>query len=244
MEIDMFEKERGRVRELTSEIDSLWKELRKFPSNNDLRRKSNGNPEKYEELKKDRDLEMKEYQDSYDSLVRERESILKRIEEVKNSKEYLDNLWEIEGRDDFLKRVDRDCVSTLKENGFNPKFLLDNAKDSMMARSILICYESPTSGRGYVGYSMSGNAYAAYENYQKPLSKWGKEDLNSFMELFKVKTTLKKFKEFLSIYGGAGYHHTSKFYNKTNFYSVANAFMNCNSEDFVSMFGGVKGFTS
>lgn len=70
---------------------------------------------------------------------------------------------------------------------------------------------------------MSNNAVAAYENGQKPLSNFTKEDAEALSELTGKKWTLKEVKDFVKDYGEVGYHHTSKFYNKTNFYSIAEA---------------------
>lgn len=80
---------------------------------------------------------------------------------------------------------------------------------------------------GYHNYSMSNNAVLAYENGEKPLSKWTKaaiiealeegEAPAEFIEAVKkqpaaaVKTVL--------LYCSS-WHHTSKEYNRTNFYSV------------------------
>lgn len=78
-------------------------------------------------------------------------------------------------------------------------------------------------GNGYDGYSMSNNARAAYENGEKPLSNWTKtdiidaiQDINPNIDCSRLNAaTLKK--EFLT---QTSWHHTSKFYNRTNFYSI------------------------
>lgn len=78
-------------------------------------------------------------------------------------------------------------------------------------------------GNGYDGYSMSNNARAAYENGEKPLSNWTKtdiidaiQDINPDIDCSRLNAaTLKK--EFLT---QTSWHHTSKFYNRTNFYSI------------------------
>lgn len=76
---------------------------------------------------------------------------------------------------------------------------------------------------GYDGYSMSNNARLAYESGERPLSKWNKDafleevaDLEG--EIYeKVKNTpLYILKEFLDY---SAWHHTSKHYNITEFYS-------------------------
>lgn len=80
---------------------------------------------------------------------------------------------------------------------------------------------------GYHGYSMSNNAVDAYENGEKPLSKWTKADIlseltelgvsNEILQVVK-KLTLADLKA-LFLYKSS-WHHTSKMYNRTNFYSV------------------------
>lgn len=83
---------------------------------------------------------------------------------------------------------------------------------------------------GYSGYSMSNNAVCAYSNGEKPISKWTKVafieavrdefeecELNAVLPFVK-KLTIKQIKSDYLEY--AGWHHTSKFYNKTEFYAV------------------------
>ena len=80
---------------------------------------------------------------------------------------------------------------------------------------------------GYCGYSMSNNAVSAYRCGEMPLSKWLKSDLIDAIEdviedkadiaKFK-KLTVKQLKEYF-LYESS-WHHTSKMYNKTSFYSI------------------------
>lgn len=81
---------------------------------------------------------------------------------------------------------------------------------------------------GYSGYSMSNNAVAAYENGEKPLSNWTKkaileilesEGLSNLQDLKKM--SAKLLKEVCLV--RTSWHHTSKMYNKTDFYSVDSA---------------------
>ena len=84
---------------------------------------------------------------------------------------------------------------------------------------------------GYYEFSMSNNAIAAYENGEKPLSKWKKADiiaaiekairdkelvLNCNMDKLK-KAPVKELKILCLSY--SSWHHTSNHYNKTDFYS-------------------------
>lgn len=84
---------------------------------------------------------------------------------------------------------------------------------------------------GYVGSSMSRRAAEAYENGEKPLSKWTKKAIleaikkNSEDYDFKAeilvkleKTPVKALKE-IALYNSS-WHHTSSYCNSTDFYSV------------------------
>lgn len=75
---------------------------------------------------------------------------------------------------------------------------------------------------GYDGYSMSNRAREAYDKGEKPYSKWTKEDIIDSLpeeyrgELKKIPTdTLRAV--FLK---RTSWHHTGKYFNKTNFYSI------------------------
>lgn len=80
---------------------------------------------------------------------------------------------------------------------------------------------------GYNGYSMSNNAVVAYESGEKPLSKWTKpEILETIFDNCEIseekadllrKMTAKELKD--AFLKQSSWHHTSKFYNCTNFYS-------------------------
>lgn len=81
---------------------------------------------------------------------------------------------------------------------------------------------------GYNGFSMSNNAVAAYEDGEKPLSKWTKTDIFDAINEQEVelkcsieklkKLPTKVLKEICLIY--SSWHHTSNHYNKTDFYSL------------------------
>lgn len=80
---------------------------------------------------------------------------------------------------------------------------------------------------GYSGYSQSNSAIASKEQGSMPMSNWTKEDILSYLEdneqlkpyigIFK-KMPLKKLKDTALRYDG--WHHTGKFYNQTDFYSI------------------------
>lgn len=81
---------------------------------------------------------------------------------------------------------------------------------------------------GYNGWSMSNNAVAAYEDGEKPLSKWTKTDIFDEIENQEVKLKCsmeklqklpaKALKEVCLTY--SSWHHTSNHYNRTDFYSL------------------------
>ena len=81
---------------------------------------------------------------------------------------------------------------------------------------------------GYNGWSMSNNAVAAYEDGEKPLSKWTKADIFDAINEQEVelkcsieklkKLPAKVLKEVCLTY--SSWHHTSNHYNKTDFYSL------------------------
>ena len=77
---------------------------------------------------------------------------------------------------------------------------------------------------GYDGYSMSNNARAAYANDEKPLSKWSKEDIlycasriNKYKAMLLKKVSLDDLRSHLLT--RTSWHHTSSYYNQTDFYS-------------------------
>lgn len=82
---------------------------------------------------------------------------------------------------------------------------------------------------GYNGWSMSNNAVQAYEDGEKPLSKWTKQ---AFIETIadmtgkdeeEVKKALKPYAVSTlrsRLLGRSSWHHTSSYYNKTNFYNM------------------------
>ena len=74
---------------------------------------------------------------------------------------------------------------------------------------------------GYIGYSMSVRAAEAYENGSAPLSKWTKERAARVLLENGVNFDAERFfsgdwKKELAF---DSWHHTSKFFNRTDFYS-------------------------
>lgn len=75
---------------------------------------------------------------------------------------------------------------------------------------------------GYHNFSMSNNAVAAYQGGERPMSKWTKE---SILDCFNNEETRGIFSELKVmdlkeiLLERSSWHHTSKNYNKTDFYS-------------------------
>lgn len=85
---------------------------------------------------------------------------------------------------------------------------------------------------GYFGFSMSNNAIAAYWNGEKPLSKWTKKEIMEAITKavnareIELKADLSKLKRLpvktlreVCLYRSS-WHHTSSYFNETNFYSL------------------------
>lgn len=106
--------------------------------------------------------------------------------------------------------------------------ILKNIKDSldMLSDDPITC---GSYVGGYDGYSMSNSARYSEENGSLPMSKWTKaeileqikdntDELNAFLPILEK---MKK-KELIDVcLESDGWHHTSKFYNRTEFYCVA-----------------------
>lgn len=81
---------------------------------------------------------------------------------------------------------------------------------------------------GYSGWSMSNNAVAAYEDGEKPLSKWTKTDVFDAMseQEIELKCSMENLRKLPAkilkevCLTRSSWHHTSSHYNKTDFYSL------------------------
>lgn len=107
---------------------------------------------------------------------------------------------------------------------------IDNYKGAEEGKASTNTRHSLDANSGYKGWSMSKRAAEAYENGEMPISKWTKkairesvedyfegENLNFDMDkLFKLPLPLLKEK----LLTRTSWHHTSKVYNSTNFYSI------------------------
>jgi hypothetical protein len=81
---------------------------------------------------------------------------------------------------------------------------------------------------GYSGYSMSNNALKAYSDGEMPMSKWSKVAILAAIDFSFFSTDQKKIveKQPISILRkvfliSRGWHHTSKEFNKTPFFGLA-----------------------
>lgn len=80
---------------------------------------------------------------------------------------------------------------------------------------------------GYVDYSMSENAWNAHQSGEKTWSEWRKDD---FIERFSLDLqplartlTLKELKGALLF--KTGWHHTGKYFNRTDFFEIADNYV-------------------
>lgn len=87
---------------------------------------------------------------------------------------------------------------------------------------------------GYYGYSMSNNAVDAYENGEKPKGKWKKSEIvdaiSKAIKSGEIEPKCEKLIDYLrkvpaknlrdlTLYKSS-WHHTSSWYNETDFYSI------------------------
>lgn len=91
---------------------------------------------------------------------------------------------------------------------------------------------------GYRGYSMSNNAYDAYTNGEMPASKWTKEAmLEAIYAIYpqcpKLIEKLRKQELFDYFFYPSSWHHTSKMYNRTDFYAVSEIAVERITEDYL-----------
>ena len=88
----------------------------------------------------------------------------------------------------------------------------------------------------YVGQIMSERAVMAYEDGEKPLSKWTKSDIvelvlekrNDFEEKELNKYNKESLKAFLNY---SSWHHTGSYFNNTDFYSLDEDFIELSKEE-------------
>lgn len=89
------------------------------------------------------------------------------------------------------------------------------------------------ANRGYVGWSMSVRAEQAYESGEMPKSKWTKQAMlaaiHDWLDDHHIQLTdeqarnlskLSRMVMFENLFCASSWHHTSKQFNKTDFYSL------------------------
>ena len=101
---------------------------------------------------------------------------------------------------------------------------------------------------GYTGYSMSNRACEAYNNGEKPYSKWSKSDIISEIEeyaknndiLFTMSVLKKAPKQAIIdlVLRRSSWHHTSSFCNATDFYSIDFDIVDMLTDDMITKAAG------
>ena len=89
---------------------------------------------------------------------------------------------------------------------------------------------------GYNRYSMSKRAVEAYDRGEQPMSKWTKQDLldavddlnPSILEAC-IRLSVPELRDFLLAY--SGWHHTSSYFSKTDFYAIREDIEDLKPED-------------
>lgn len=87
-------------------------------------------------------------------------------------------------------------------------------------------------------YSMSNNAYAAYQDNIRPYSRWGKQDILDALPAGVVEEYgLQKYPLWFlkeALLQQESWHHTGKMYNRTNFWEVTQP--NCSVGEFHQLY--------
>ncbi len=156
------------------------------------------------------------YQGKINTIITTKGRLLKDITQIKNITGGIMNSYEINSKFQADNDVSTNNISKSRENvnTNTENFTKDETQYSL-------------KGKGYIGQSMSVNAYESYQNGEMPMSKWTKTAImevlsNNDISQEKLdilsKFTLSQLKkEFLSY---TGWHHTGKFYNETDFYGL------------------------
>lgn len=202
------EKYKIRIKELETQLESMKKENKEAK-------------EKYL-------AEFKEEVAKNDTLEKEKEIARKQEQEQEWQKHREYKTRKEQEIKEYGFEIDDDFIEDLLKSGFTTQDI-ENFKQkakngNKLAQQILENYDTSHTGNGYYGYSMSNNAIEAYEKGLMPLSKWSKEQAQELSDLLGTKVKVLQLKKLLKKYGERGYHHTSKFYNQTKFYSIAEAF--------------------
>lgn len=119
----------------------------------------------------------------------------------------------------YKNASDEDKIKMAMQNDFDPSFYLSN--------------DNITSGTrvgGYSGWSKSNSAVASEESGSMPKSKWTKQAINDFINDSEYADEMRPYMPLLNklslnelkdiVLYNDGWHHTSKMYNKTDFYGI------------------------
>ena len=89
---------------------------------------------------------------------------------------------------------------------------------------------------GYTGYSMSNRAVEAYNSGEQPISNWTKQEMLDVVEELNPSIleacrglSVSELRDFLLTY--SGWHHTSSYFNRTNFYEIREDIEDLKPED-------------
>ena len=158
------------------------------------------------------DFELRRLEKKYTAALRSVMSERKYKKFISDLEEWLDSRTKYMYAGEGAKTADKLKLDTAKE-------MLDSGMDSETVRQETGWHK----GNGYDGYSMSNNARSAYASGEMPISKWTKAeiveavaDINPNIDISKLNLDTLKSK-FLR---RSSWHHTSKMYNATDFYSI------------------------
>lgn len=187
---------------------------------------------KYDNLKKEYDKNKEKYSKVYRLVNHISDLRVKKHNEAFADKYKLQEKLINEKKENFITTKDGAKLNKLvnlhnayKNKGLNKWYQhLKNlsAKGNKMATLALKNGDTGYVG-GYNNYSMSKSASNAYENGSRPLSAFKKQDAHDMGQILNKKMSVSDLRDFLKYNGSDGYHHTSKFYNKTNFFSAPKA---------------------
>ena len=120
--------------------------------------------------------------------------------------------------DEALRKEEILYYNKKKESGFSEKY----ANDVEGINNYRLDKAYNAEGKGYVGNRMSKNADEAHKSGEElPMSSWSlihfKEKVNEEFDDINIKKIKGSYKDYLK---KTSWHHTGKFYNITDFYSI------------------------
>lgn len=119
----------------------------------------------------------------------------------------------------YKNASDEEKAKMMRQKDFDPRLYLS---DDRITSGVRI--------GGYSGHSQSNSAVASKEEGSMPLSRWNKKTMKEFIENSDYADEMKPYMPLLSkipmkdlkdiVLYEDGWHHTGKFYNKTDFYGI------------------------